>query len=144
MRIRILLLASIGVIGPLYTQGLRAQDSKITTNAGMGLTVPLSSTGRLVGSSLNAVVGVGYNVNQYHSLVGQFMWAGLPVDKQSFRPVQLIPNTNDVKGSSNLYSLTANYRFSLQGDVFGVYGIGGGGGRIGLREAESDNTEGDR
>ena len=55
------------------------------------------------------------------------MWAGLPVDKQSFRPVQLIPNTNGIKGSSNLYSLTANYRFSLQGDVFGVYGIGGGG-----------------
>ena len=48
MKIRISLSLSLGVIGALCTQGLRAQDSKITSNLGMGMTAPLNPTAFLV------------------------------------------------------------------------------------------------
>src|SRR5260370_34978760 len=55
------------------------------------------------------------------------MWAGLPVNKETFRPIDLIANRRDISGSSNLFAVTANYRFRLQGKTFGWYWIGGGG-----------------
>src|SRR5438552_2849563 len=72
---RVTLSIAVTVIGVVCTQGLEAQDSKITTNLGVGMTVPLNPTAQIVGSSINVVVGAGYNFNKYHSLVGQFMWA---------------------------------------------------------------------
>jgi len=106
---------------------LQPQDSKLNTNLGVGLTVPVNPTASIVGSSVDVVVGAGYNFNRHHALIGQFMWAGLPVNKQALRPIYLILGSRDISGSSNLFAGTANYRYSLQGKVFGVYWIGGGG-----------------
>ena len=125
MKIRIVL--SIIALGALCTPYLSAQDSKITTNLGMGLTVPVNPTGALIGSGVDVVVGAGYNFNKYHSLIGQFMWAGLPANRDAFRPIWLVANRRDISGSSNLFALTANYRFRLQGKTFGAYLIAGGG-----------------
>jgi hypothetical protein len=93
----------------------------------MGMTVPLNPTARLVGSSVDVVVGTGYNFDKYHSLVGQFMWAGIPANQDALRPIYAAANARDISGSSNLFAATANYRLRLQGNVFGVYWIGGGG-----------------
>jgi hypothetical protein len=117
----------IAFIAAVCTQTLRAQDSKINTNLGIGMTVPLNPTAQIVGSSVNVVVGAGYNFNKHHSLVGQFMWAGIPVNKDALRPIYLIAATQNISGSSNLFAGTANYRFRLQGKTFGAYWIGGGG-----------------
>jgi hypothetical protein len=38
-----------------------------------------------------------------------------------------VAGAKDISGSSNLFALTANYRYRLQGKTFGVYFIGGGG-----------------
>jgi hypothetical protein len=108
-------------------QSLFAQESKLNTNLGMGLTVPLNPTAPLAGSSVNVVVGAGYNFNSHHSLIGQFMWAGLPPNKIALRPIWIAAAANDISGSANLFALTANYRFQLQGKTFGAYVIGGGG-----------------
>ena len=61
------------LIATAYQQNLlaqEAQDSKITTNLGMGLNVPLNPTARFVGSSVNVVVGAGYNITQSEIAIG--------------------------------------------------------------------------
>jgi hypothetical protein len=55
------------------------------------------------------------------------MWNGLPPNKDALRPIWVVANARDISGSSNLFALTANYRFQMQGHVFGAYVIGGGG-----------------
>jgi len=104
-----------------------AQDSKITTNLGMGVSVPLNPTAQLVGASVNVVLGAGYNLDKYNSFIGQFMWSGLPPNTFALRPIWAVAGARDVSGSSNLFALTANYRYRLQGKTFGIYLIGGGG-----------------
>ncbi len=131
MGFRITLPLAVAFAGALCAQILQAQESetgsKLNTNLGMGLTVPLNPTAQIVGSSINVVVGAGYNFNRHHSLVGQFMWAGLPVNRETFRPIDVIANARDISASSNLFAATANYRYRLQGKTFGWYWIGGGG-----------------
>ena len=127
MRFRVTLSIAVTVIGIVCTQRLEAQDSKINTNLGMGMTVPLNPTAQIVGSSINVVVGAGYNFNKHHSLVGQFMWAGLPVKQEAFGPIDIVANVRNISASSNLFTATANYRFRLQGKTFGWYWIAGGG-----------------
>jgi hypothetical protein len=105
----------------------RAQDSKITSNLGMGVSVPLNPTAALIGASPNVNVGVGYNLDRHSSLIGQFMWSGLPLDRDALRPIWIVAGRRDISGDSNLFTLTANYRYRLQGKTFGAYVIGGGG-----------------
>ena len=127
MGFRVTLSVAVIFVSVVCTQRLDAQESKITTNLGVGMTVPLNPTAQIVGSSINVVVGAGYNFNKYHSLVGQFMWAGLPVKTEALRPVFIVANARDISTSSNLFTATANYRFRLQGRTFGWYLIAGGG-----------------
>jgi hypothetical protein len=105
------------------------ENSKITTNIGMGVSVPLNPTGRFVNNSVNFVVGVGYNVDKHkrHSIIGQFMWSGLSPDREAFLPIRAIDGFQRISGSSNLFTLTGNYRYQHQWKVFGLYFIGGGG-----------------
>ena len=123
-------LAFMILIATAHQQKLFAQedrDSKINTNLGMGLTVPLNPTAQFVGSSVNVVVGIGYNITKHHGLVGQFMWAGLPPSRDVLEPIRLVAATNHIGASSNLFALTGNYRYQRQGKTFGAYVIGGGG-----------------
>jgi hypothetical protein len=76
---------------------------------------------------MNATAGAGYNFSRFHSLIGEFMWSGLPAKAEALRPIQIAANARDVSGSSYLLALTANYRFKLEGRVFGAYFITGGG-----------------
>jgi hypothetical protein len=121
MSILILLLAIID------SSALRAQESKLNTSLGLGVTAPLGSTAQLVGAGMNATAGAGYNFSRHHALIGEFMWSGLPAKAETLRPIRIAANARDVSGSSNLFTLTANYRFKLEGRVFGIYFIGGGG-----------------
>ena len=124
----ILLIAAVGAAsGPCARAQDESTDSRLNTNLGMGMSVPLNPTARLVGSSVNVVVGAGYNFNRHSSFVGQFMWNGLPANKDALRPIWIVANARDISGSSNLFALTGNYRFQMQGHVFGAYVIGGGG-----------------
>src|SRR5262245_41875446 len=110
-----------------YSPPLRAQESRLNTSLGLGVTAPIGPTKQLVGAGMNATVGAGYNFSQHHSLIGEFMWSGLPAKTEALRPIWIVANARDISGSGNLYALTANYRFKLEGRVFGFYFIGGGG-----------------
>src|SRR5262249_47794322 len=118
---------SIAVFGAMCRSGVRAQESKITTNLGGGVSTPLNPTAKVIGAGANVVAGVGYNFDQRHSLIGQFMWSGLPVNKDALRPIWVVANSRDIGTSSNLFAVTANYRLRLQGTTFGAYVVGGGG-----------------
>jgi Outer membrane protein beta-barrel domain len=104
-----------------------SENSKITTNIGMGVSVPLNPTGHFVNNAVNFVVGVGYNVTKRNSIIGQFMWSGLPPNRNAFLPVRAIEGLGNISGSSNLFTLTGNYRYQRQWKVFGAYVIVGGG-----------------
>jgi len=106
---------------------LVAQDSKLNTNLGAGVTVPVNPTARLAGASANIVMGAGYNFDKHNSIIGQFMWTGLPPNNDTFRAIRAVAQSRGIDGHSNLFSLTANYRLSTQGRVFGAYVIAGGG-----------------
>jgi hypothetical protein len=129
MKTRTTLLLAVIAVG--VAQCARAQDpmtgSRLNTNFGMGVTAPLNPVAQFVGSSVDVVAGVGYNFDSHHSFVGQFMWNGLPPNRNAFRPIWVAAKARDISGSSSLMALTANYRFQMQGHVFGAYAIGGGG-----------------
>ena len=127
------IVVSIAVLGFIASPGLRAQDaehSKITTNLGAGVNAFLNPTARLVHPSANIVVGAGYNFNKHHSVLGQFMWAGLNENRDALRPIRLLTGIRDLDGSSNLYTITANYRLRKEGKTYGAYFIAGGGAYI--------------
>jgi hypothetical protein len=99
----------------------QSQDSWVNTNIGGGASTPLNPTGRYAGVGGAFAVGGGYNFNRHNSLVGEFMWAGLPPTQGA-----LLPNQG-LSRSSNLYTVTGNYMFRKQGHRLGAYVIGGGG-----------------
>jgi hypothetical protein len=104
-----------------------ADISKITTNIGGGVSAPLNPIGRFINPGANFVVGVGYNITKRNSFIGQFMWSGLPPNREAFLPIRAIDGFGNISGSSNLFTLTGNYRYQHQWKTFGVYFIGGGG-----------------
>ena len=118
---------AVSLIAVAWAALSRAQDSKITTNLGAGVSVPLNPTASLAGVNANAVVGVGYNIDRHNSIIGQFMWAGLPPNHDAFGPIQAVAGRRDINGHANLFTLTGNYRYRIQGKVWGAYLIGGGG-----------------
>lgn len=134
VRIVLSIAVSCAVIGVLASSGARAQDSKINTNLGAGVTVPLNPLGQFVGPSGNIVVGIGYNFDRHNSFVGQFMWAGLNETNDLLRPIRLATKFRDLDRTSNLFALTANYRLQKQGKTYGAYLIAGGG--LYYRQAE--------
>jgi hypothetical protein len=116
---------SLGLLGAACILPLRADDfSKLNFNIGGGISTPLSPTSNYVGVSGNFVAGAGYNINKRNSIIGEFMWSGLPPNFSILHPV------NAPFGNVNLYTLTANYRHSVDRighSPFGVYVIAGGG-----------------
>ena len=108
---------------------LQAQDysEKINANIGAAVSFPVSSTSKLVKSSWGLTGGAGYNFSTHHSVIGEFMWSTLSPSASSIQPIRIASNDNGITGHSNLYALTANYRFQLQRKRLGAYFIGGGG-----------------
>jgi hypothetical protein len=104
---------------------LNAQEyDKLNFNVGAGVSAPVNPTAAFAGVSANFVAGAGYNLNKKNSLIGEFMWSGLPPNFFVLHPV------GAPSGHINLYTLTGNYRYHIdrvRGGAFGVYTIAGGG-----------------
>jgi hypothetical protein len=117
------LLVSIGLLSVVGIIPVLAEDyNKFTMLAGGGVGVPLNPTATYAGVGGNFLTGAGYRFDEHNAVIGEFMWHGLPPSVDALR--QAIGQG----ASSNLYSLTANYRFSGNfGHTFGYYLIGGGG-----------------
>jgi Outer membrane protein beta-barrel domain len=118
------------VIALAPLQPLHAQDDcecKVNTSLAMVLNVPVSPTAQVAGSGWGAVEGVGYNFNQRHAVIGEFMWNKVyPLDG-ALQPLQAALQSSNLSGDTDLFILTGNYRFERRGRLLGTYLIGGGG-----------------
>jgi hypothetical protein len=103
---------------------LRAEEGAFTFHMGGGITTPLNPTAQYAGTSGNFVTGAGLRISRRSSIVGEYMWSGLPPNLFVISPV------GAPFGGVNLNTLTANYRYSfdkINDSRFGVYAIAGGG-----------------
>jgi Outer membrane protein beta-barrel domain len=125
MPIRILALLGFFTTG--YDVCLWAQESKINTSLGVGMSVPVGATGHYAHVNVNTVVGAGYNFTEHHALIGEFMYSNLPPTAGALQPISAATQVTDLSGSGSLFTLTGNYRYMLEGKVAGAYLIGGGG-----------------
>ena len=98
---------------------------------GGGIGIPLGRTADFAGLSGTFQVGAGPNLSAHSSIVGEFMWQGLPPTPRVLavlvNPLIAAGLPPTVSTSSNLYALTANYMFRMAGHRYGFYVIGGGG-----------------
>src|SRR5690242_6313281 len=102
------LFSYIVALSTVWLVPLEAEELQLFNfNIGGGISAPLNPIARFVGVSGNFVSGAGVNLNKHSSIEGDFMWSGLPPNLTAIHPV-LAP-----RGSMNLYSLTANYRYHL-------------------------------
>lgn len=116
------------VLGLLVTSfSLWAQDEEPNDNRksnghlGLPISIPLNPTGQLATAGTGVIYGAGYNFTRRHAVIGEFMWDWLHPN------VNRLPGITSAKAHSQLYTLTANYRFELRGERFGTYFIAGGG-----------------
>jgi hypothetical protein len=106
---------------PMRAQGQK-EEGDVTFGIGGGLTIPLNPTARFAGVSGSFVVGGGLNFGEHSSVVGQYMWNGLPPS------VGALAQLNGISARSSLHSITADYEFRMRGrKTFGYYAIIGGG-----------------
>ena len=122
---------TIGLLGAFCIIPMQAQhqDEEGTFNFSMGggLSVPLNPTANYAGVGGNFIGGGGFNINQHNSIVGQFQWAGLPPSILS-PALSAVAQLNGFSASSNLFSITPNYKYRNGfGKTFGYYLIAGGG-----------------
>jgi hypothetical protein len=68
--------------------------------------------------------------------MGEFFWQGLPTNRNALLAIANAPNVNplivnqpvtNLSTSNNLYALTANYVYHMEGHRYGFYLVGGGG-----------------
>ena len=86
------------------------------------LTTPINPTANYVGLSGNFAAGAGYNINKKNTIFAEFQWNGLP-------PNTILHLPNAPFGNVNLYSITTNYKHSVNfgHSPFGGYVVAGGG-----------------
>lgn len=113
---------------------IRAQEEgggddnpKFNTNLGWPVSAPLNPIAQFAGAGTGVIYGAGYNFTRRHGVLGEFMWDWLNPGGGALTPVRVALQLNDISAHSNLYALTANYRFELRGRALGIYFIGGGG-----------------
>jgi hypothetical protein len=114
------------------TQLLRAQedcgnDCGLNTNLAIILNTPVSSSAEIVGTGWGIVGGAGYNFNRRNAVVGEFLWNRVYPSGGALQPLQTALQSSNLKGNTDFYALTGDYRFELRGRLLGTYLIGGGG-----------------
>lgn len=121
----------VGTAFTIPTRADEAQESRFNFHVGGGVGVPLNPTAHFAGLSGTAQVGAGPNLSKHQSIVGEYMWQGLPPNRNAIMDsfcLGLGPTIHcPVSVTDNLFSLTANYMFHVEGERFGYYVIGGGG-----------------
>jgi hypothetical protein len=116
----------------------RAQEgaSGFNLHIGGGIGTPLNPTANFAGVSSAFQAGAGPNITSHQSIVGEFLWQGLPANHTALaalsnltcvNPLTSPPTPCNVHTSKNLYALTANYEYHRERRRFGWYAIAGGG-----------------
>jgi hypothetical protein len=126
-----------GFLVVLLAVPTQAQEnaSPFNIDIGGGIGVPLSRTSDFAGVSGAFQVGAGPNITSHQSIVGEFLWQGLPPNHTALQALSslicVVPTTAagacGLNSNRNLYALTANYMYHKEGRRYGFYLIGGGG-----------------
>lgn len=136
---------SAGLFGLLIAMFLvspaRGQEEggRFNLHIGGGIGTPLNPTANFAGVSGAFEAGGGPNITGRQLVVGEFLWQGLPANHNTVAAISNLTcaSVNPFSATSskpcavhtdkNLYALTANYEYRIQGRRFGWYGIVGGG-----------------
>jgi hypothetical protein len=110
--------------GTLYAQD---DSDKINSNLGMSMSLPVSTTAKYASIGWGATGGVGYNFNQHHSIIGEFLWNQLYATNYAMAPINVAAPSGGVNGQSDIYAVTGNYRYEVRGKKLGTYFVGGAG-----------------
>jgi hypothetical protein len=132
------ILLAIAILSVCWVIPGHAQDAPPPFNMhiGGGFGVPVSNTGEFVGLSGSFQFGAGPNLTKHNSVFGEFMWLGLPANRTTLLAIANSPNVNplivnnpinNLSTSNNLYALTANYKYHVEGHRYGFYMVAGGG-----------------
>ncbi|MCI0348853.1 MAG: outer membrane beta-barrel protein [Acidobacteriales bacterium] len=111
----------------LYAQIEEDELSKLNTNIAFLLTAPANPTSTFSDFGWGGTLGAGFNFNQNHAFVGEFLWTRLHIRDKALVPLRLALQNPEVEGHSDLYGFTANYRIEFRGKALGTYFIGGPG-----------------
>ena len=122
-----LLVMPLAVASVLYAQDDCGDECKVNTNVAMVVSAPVSSSAQVVGTGWGIVGGAGYNFNQRNAIVSEFMWNRVYASRGALQPLLTGLQSSDLRGNTDFYALTGNYRFELRGRTLGTYLIGGGG-----------------
>jgi len=134
----------LGLLLALPSRADEAQESPFNFHIGGGFGVSVNPTANFAGLGGAFQVGGGPNLTKHQSIVGEFMWQGLPPTRNALLPVAnalcllnspvvnpltaSVPcSVASINATDNLYALTANYMYRIEGERFGYYVIGGGG-----------------
>jgi hypothetical protein len=112
---------------PLEAQHDAEPTRRLNSNAGFILTAPLRQSATYTNVGWGFIYGAGYNINKRHSLIGEVMWNSLGPNAAALAPIRAELQNGSIHGHGNFVTLTGNYRFKLEGRVYGTYFIGGGG-----------------
>jgi outer membrane protein with beta-barrel domain len=126
MRVSVFLVF-LALVQVVQAQEECGDECRVNTNLALVINVPVSSSAKVIGNGWGIVGGAGYNFNKRNAMVGEFMWNRVYPSSGALQPLQNALQTGDLRGNSDFYALTANYRFELRGRRLGSYLIGGGG-----------------
>jgi hypothetical protein len=124
-----LILLAIALTQSLQVQAQEEceEDCKLNTNFAIIVNEPVGSPAQVVGTGWGMVGGAGYNFNQRHAMIGEFLWNRVYPSRGGLQPLQTALQSQNLKANTDFYALTADYRFELRGRLVGTYFIGGGG-----------------
>jgi hypothetical protein len=122
-----LLVLPLALAHVLHAQEDCGDECKLNTNVAIVINAPISSSAEVVGTGWGIVGGAGYNFNRRNAIVGEFMWNRVYPSAGALQPLQSALQTRDLRGNTDFYALTTNYRFELRGRTVGTYLIAGGG-----------------
>src|SRR5947209_5529520 len=106
-----LLVLPLALANVLFAQDECTEECKVNTNVAIVTNAPISSSAHVVGTGWGLVGGAGYNFNQRHALVGEFMWNRVYPSGGALQPLQTVLQSNDLRGNTDFYALTANDGF---------------------------------
>lgn len=128
------------LLGAFCSISVDAQSLRqFNVHLGGGVGVPVGRTADFAGVSGTFQIGAGPNLSKHSSIVGEFMWHGLPPTRDTLLPVvnvlcaigavnpSPVCSGASLSATTNLYALAANYMYHREGRRYGAYVIGGGG-----------------
>ncbi len=117
LKMRMVFLPAIALAA---VQVLQAQDDcgdecRINSNVAMVINVQVNASAQAVGAGWGIAGGIGYNFDRRNALIGEFMWNRVYPSGGALKPFETALQSTDLRGNTDLYTLTGEYRFEMRG-----------------------------